>query len=74
MMTQSVGVPCTAKCRGPTSRSRIGLLSDSEWATPDWSLSGATTKTSSPSLRAIRLQNFQAMGVNAVVVGDQNSH
>src|SRR5271156_919256 len=53
MMTQSVGVPFKAKWRGPTSRRRSGSLRDSEWATPDWSLSGATTVTSSDSSRAI---------------------
>jgi hypothetical protein len=35
MMMQSVGVPRTANRRSPTSRSRSGSLSDSEWATPD---------------------------------------
>src|SRR5208283_2417472 len=32
---------------------RSGSESDSEWATPDWSVSGATTKTSSENSRAI---------------------
>ena len=53
MMTQSVGVPLTAKWRGLISRRRSGSLSDSECATPDWSLSGATTTTSSLSSAAI---------------------
>ncbi len=53
MITQSVGVPCTAKWRGLISRRRKGLLSDSECATPDWSISGATMKTSSDNWRAI---------------------
>src|SRR5689334_669535 len=53
MMTQSVGVPRTAKWRGPTSRSRSGSFSDSECETPDWSSSGATSQTSSDSARAI---------------------
>ena len=53
MMTQSVGVPFTAKRRSPTSRSRSGSLSESECDTPDWSFSGATTQTSSDSARAI---------------------
>ena len=35
MITQSVGVPLTAKCRGPTSRKRNGSFSDSECETPD---------------------------------------
>ena len=35
MITQSVGVPRTAKWRGPTSRSRSGSFSDSECETPD---------------------------------------
>src|ERR1700738_2070620 len=53
MMTQSVGVPFTAKRRASTSRRRSGRLSESEWDTPDWSVSGATTHTSSESTRAI---------------------
>ena len=53
MMTQSVGVPLTAKCRSPISRRRSGSLSESECETPDWSLSGATIHTSSESARAI---------------------
>src|ERR1035437_4655141 len=53
MITQSVGVPLTAKCRSATSRRRSGSLSDNECDTPDWSLSGATIQISSDSLRAI---------------------
>ncbi len=56
MITQSVGVPLTAKRRSPTSRSRSGSLSESECETPDWSNSGATTQTSSDSARAISAQ------------------
>ena len=57
MITQSVGVPLTAKRRGPISRSRSGSLSDSECETPDWSVSGATTQMSSDSARAISSQH-----------------
>src|SRR2546429_1375587 len=53
MMTQSVGVPLTAKRRSSTGRSRSGSLSESECDTPDWSYSGATIHTSSESARAI---------------------
>ena len=53
MMTQSVGVPFTAKCFGVTSRRRSGSFSESECETPDWSVSGATIHTSSDSARAI---------------------
>ena len=53
MMTQSVGVPRTAKWLGPTSRRRSGSFSESECDTPDWSSSGATTQTSSDNARAI---------------------
>src|SRR5271165_4829834 len=59
MMTQSVGVPLTAKWRGLISRSRNGSLSDSECATPDWSLSGATTHMSSESSPAIASRIFR---------------
>jgi len=59
MMTQSVGVPRTAKWRGPTSRNRSGSFSDSECETPDWSSSGATTQTSSDSARAISSTIFR---------------
>src|ERR1700733_11969950 len=58
MMTQSVGVPFNAKWRGPISRKRSGSLSDSEWATPDWSFSGATTVTSSDSSPAINSRSL----------------
>ena len=47
MMTQSLGVPRSAKRRSPISRSRSGSFSDSECDRPDWSVSGATTQTSS---------------------------
>src|SRR5574337_1857314 len=53
MITQSVGVPRTAKCRSLTSRNRSGSFSDSECDTPDWSSSGATTHTSSDNAAAI---------------------
>ena len=59
MMTQSVGVPFTAKWRSPIWRSRSGSLSESECDTPDWSCSGATTQTSSDSLRAICSQTLR---------------
>src|SRR5947209_8660484 len=53
MMTQSVGVPLTAKWRSPIARSRSGSLRDSECDTPDWSYSGAITQMSSDSARPI---------------------
>src|ERR1700730_15780769 len=53
-MTQSVGVPFTAKCRSEILRRRNGSLRVSEWATPDWSYSGATTKISSDRVLAMR--------------------
>src|SRR5216684_5169760 len=59
MMMQSVGVPRTAKWRGPTSRNRNGSFSDNECETPDWSSSGATTQTSSDSTRAISSTTFR---------------
>ena len=74
MMTQSVGVPFTAKWRSPTSRSRSGSLSDSECDTPDWSVSGATIQTSSDSSRAISSQSVEARRVDAVVIGDEDAH
>jgi hypothetical protein len=42
-MTQSVGVPRTAKRQSVTCRKHSGSLSESKWATPDWSYSGAIT-------------------------------
>ena len=60
MMTQSVGVPLTAKWRGEILRSRSGSFSVSEWATPDWSVSGATTQTSSVNSRAIASSDREA--------------
>src|SRR5687768_17797816 len=59
MMTQSVGVPLTAKWRLEISRSRNGSLSDSECDTPLWSVSGAITHTSSDSCRAIASSTFK---------------
>ncbi len=56
MMTQSVGVPFTAKRRSATCRRRSGSLREREWATPDWSNSGATTHTSSDKAAAMRAQ------------------
>src|SRR3984885_5677279 len=58
MMTQSVGVPFKAKWRGPISRNRSGSLRESEWATPDWSFSGATIVTSSDSSPAINSRSL----------------
>ena len=46
MITQSVGVPLTAKTRSESFRSRNGSCSVSECAAPLWSVSGATTQTS----------------------------
>ncbi len=54
MMTQSDGVPRSANFCGPASRSRSGSFSDSECDRPLWSVSGATTQTSSEIARAIR--------------------
>src|SRR5579864_4166039 len=50
--TQSVGVPSTAKRRGPSLRIRSGRLSVSEWLAPLCSCSGATTHTSLQRVRA----------------------
>ena len=74
MMTQSVGVPLTAKCRSPTSRRRSGSLSESECDTPDWSLSGATTQTSSDNVARDVLAGLEARRVDAVVIGDEDAH
>ena len=63
MMTQSVGVPFTAKCRSPIWRSRSGSLSDSECDTPDWSCSGAITQTSSDNLARDLLADLEARRV-----------
>ena len=73
MMTQSVGVPLTAKRRSPTGRSRSGSLSESECDTPDWSYSGATIQTSSESARDLGA-GVEALRVDAVVVGDEDAH
>ena len=47
MITQSVGVPLTAKWRLPRSRIRSGSANVKEWEAPLLSVSGATTQTSS---------------------------
>ena len=46
IMTQSVGVPRTAKRRSPASLMRKGSVRVSECEAPLCSLSGATTQTS----------------------------
>ena len=74
MMTQSVGVPFTAKCRSEISRRRSGSLSESECETPLWSVSGATTQTSSESCARDRFERLEARRVNAVVVGAEDAH
>ena len=74
MMTQSVGVPFTAKWRREISRRRSGSLRESECETPLWSVSGATTQTSSESCSGDRFQDFQPGRVDAVVVGAQDAH
>src|SRR5471032_2813586 len=53
IITQSVGVPLTAKRRSAIWRSRSGEVRVSECDAPDCSFSGATTQTSSDRLRAI---------------------
>ena len=74
MMTQSVGVPRRAKCLSQILRSRSGSFRVSEWASPLWSVSGATTQTSSDSVAGDALQSRQALGVDAVVIGQQDAH
>ena len=59
---------------GEISRRRSGSLSESECETPLWSVSGATTQTSSESWRAIALQGLQARRMDAVVVGAEDAH
>ena len=74
MITQSVGVPLTAKCLSATSRSRSGSLSDSECDTPDWSLSGATIQTSSDRVARDFFAGLEARRMDAVVIGDEDAH
>ena len=52
-ITQSDGVPFTAKRFSEICRRRKGSFKDSECETPDWSVSGATTQTSSDSVFAM---------------------
>ncbi len=53
IITQSVGVPLTAKWRSSIARRRKGDVKVREWDAPDCSVSGATTQTSSEIARAI---------------------
>src|SRR5712692_457404 len=57
--TQSVGVPSTAKRRGPSFRMRKGRCSVSEWLAPLCSISGATTQTSRQRLRTTLCRTFR---------------
>ena len=54
MITQSLGVPLTAKRFSPAWRSLSGSFMVSECDRPLWSVSGATTQTSSEISAAIR--------------------
>ena len=74
MMTQSVGVPLIAKCRSPTSRIRSGSFNDSECDTPDWSISGATIHNVIGKRTRDFLAGSKSRRVNAVVIGDENTH
>ncbi len=73
IITQSVGVPVTAKRRLSISRRRSGMVSVSECEAPDCSVSGATTQTSSDSARAMFSAATKPGGVDAVVIGDQDA-
>ena len=74
MMTQSVGVPLTAKRRGPSERKRNGSLIESECDDaglivfrrnhPDVVGQGARDL----------LADVEAFGIDAVVIGDENAH
>src|SRR6185312_10114015 len=56
--TQSVGVPSTAKRRGPSWRTRSGRVRVSEWLAPLCSCSGPTTQTSLLRLWATRASSL----------------
>ena len=73
-ITQSVGVPVTAKRRSSSCRTRSGSDRVSAREAPDCSASGAQTQTSSDSRARDPLQRRQALGVDAVVVGEQDPH
>ena len=53
IITESVGVPLTAKRRSPCLWSRTGRVSVSEWPAPDCSSDGAQIQMSSENWRAI---------------------
>ena len=74
IITQSVGVPVTAKRFSRTWRRRSGSVSVSECEAPDCSVSGATTHTSSVSARAMASGDAKAGRMNAVIIGDENAH
>ena len=74
IITQSVGVPVTAKRFVSISRRRSGRVSVSECEAPDCSVSGATTQTSSRQGAGDFLRRNQSRRVDAVIVGDQDAH
>ena len=75
--TQSTGVPPTAKAVRPpgisTSSTVTGPPSVIEREAPVWFVAGATTSTSKAGASAA-CERFDAGRVDAVVVGDQDSH
>ena len=74
MITQSVGVPRTAKCRGPTSRSRKRIVQRQRMR--DAGL--VELRRHHPDVVGQRtrdlLDDLQAGGMDAVVIGAENSH
>ena len=74
IITASVGVPVTQKRRSPSFRRRTGTVRVSEWPAPDCSSVGATIQMSSEKRAGDRLEQLEAGGVHAVVVGEQDAH
>ena len=74
IITQSVGVPLTAKRRSAIWRRRSGEVRVSECDAPDCSFSGATTQTSSLKAPGDFFGDGKARRMDAVVIGDQDAH
>ena len=74
MMTQSVGVPFTAQRVSETFRSRSGSLTESECATPDWSIFRRDHDHVVGELSGDALEHVEPRRVDAVVVGNEDAH
>jgi hypothetical protein len=73
-ITQSVGVPVVAKRRSDSCRTRIGSASVSARLAPDCSYSRRAHPDVVGQLGRDPLQRFQPVGMDAVIIGEEDPH